>query len=356
MNLNATRTALLLVGIVFTAYHSARTLFWTGPVKYPVLIIITVCIVALVTLIGLFAQSRTSPAAADAPLTAGGNGPSVLPGWAAILAIVTAGLTPTAIAIGVGREHVDAPYATGYIGGVGMMLTVVMIRRRVTCAWIGIGLLVLGSVAWLGPLGAFSFGLVGAIMWVSVAQIIMASLDRASRDTVRLIELQRAAAAWQAAQSVRRRERRVRVQFALQVAGPLLTKIIAQGGNVSNEDRAEARVAEGTLRDELRAPNLLDSRVRIAIEQARRRGSTVTLLDEGGLDGITDDELARIRGEIAGAISRADSARIIVRSSRHRETAVTVVGRSAAGDGLTPDDTVELWQEIARAAAPHGAT
>ena len=76
MNLNATRTALLLVGIVFTAYHSARTLFWTGPVMYPVLIIITVCIVALVTLIGLFAQSRTSPAAADAPLTAGGNGPS----------------------------------------------------------------------------------------------------------------------------------------------------------------------------------------------------------------------------------------------------------------------------------------
>lgn len=343
-----TRTALLLVGIVFTAYHAARTLFWTGPVVHPVLIIITVCIVALVTLIGLFAESRNPVVPSDVALTAGDNGPGVLPMWAGVLAMVTAALTPTAVAIGVGREHVDAPYATGYIGGVGLLLTVVMIRRRVMCAWIGVGLLVIGSVAWLGPLGAFSFGLVGAIMWVSVAQIIMHSLDRASRDTMRLLELQRAAAAWQAAQSVRRRERRVRVQFALQVAGPLLTRMIGQGGALTDEERAEARVAEGTLRDELRAPHLLDARVRIAIERARRRGSAVTLLDEGGLDGLSDDELGRIRGEIADAISDAQSARIIVRSSRHAEIAVTVVGRSAAGDGLAADDTVELWQEIAR--------
>ena len=344
----ATRTALLLVGIVFTAYHAARTLFWTGPVVHPVLIIITVCIVALVTLIGLFAESRNPVVSSDVALTAGGNGPGVLPMWAGVLGMVTAALTPTAVAIGVGREHVDAPYATGYIGGVGLLLTVVMIRRRVMCAWIGVGLLVIGSVAWLGPLGAFSFGLVGAIMWVSVAQIIMHSLDRASRDTMRLLELQRAAAAWQAAQSVRRRERRVRVQFALQVAGPLLTRMIGQEGALTDEERAEARVAEGSLRDELRAPHLLDTRVRIAIERARRQGGTVTLLDEGGLDGLHDDELGRIRGEIADAISDAQSARIIVRSSRHAEIAVTVVGRSAAGDGLAADDTVELWQEIAR--------
>lgn len=348
MNLT-TRTALLLVGIVFTAYHAARTLFWTGPVMHPILVIITVCFVALATLIALFAEPRTPAVAIDAPLTAGGNGPKVLPMWAAVLALVAAALTPTAIAIGVGRDHVDAPYATGYIGGIGLLMTVVMIRRRVMCAWLGVALLVIGSVIWLGPLGAFSFGLVGAIMWVSVAQIIMHSLDRASRDTVRLIELQRAAAAWQAAQSVRRRERRVRVQFALQVAGPLLTRMIGQGGALTSEERAEARVAEGTLRDELRAPNLLDTRVRVAIEQARRQGSTVTLLDEGGLDGLTEEELGRIRGEIADAIASAPSARIIVRSSRHPEIAVTVVGRSAAGDGLTPEDTVELWQEIARA-------
>ena len=347
----STRTALLLVGIVFTAYHAARTLFWTGPVRHPILIIITVCIVALVTLIGLFAESRAGSGNADAPLTAGGNGPGVLPTWAAVLALVTAALTPTAMALGVGRENVEAPYATGYIGGVGLMLTVAMIRRRVMCAWVGVGLLVIGAVTWLGPLGAFSFGLVGAIMWVSVAQIIMASLDRASRDTVRLIELQRAAAAWQAAQSVRRRDRRIRVQFALQVAGPLLTRMIAQGGALTEDERAEARVAEGTLRDELRAPNLLDTRVRVAIEQARRRGSAVTLLDEGGLDGLPEGELTRIRGEIAQAIAGSDAARIIVRSSRHPETAVTVVGRSAAGDGLTADDTVELWQEIARTVA-----
>jgi hypothetical protein len=47
-----------------------------------------------------------------------------------------------------------------------------------------------------------------------------------------------------------------------------------------------ARIAEATLRDELRGSALLDDGVRAALVAARAAGSSVSMLDEGGLDGI----------------------------------------------------------------------
>ncbi|MNP86570.1 hypothetical protein D3C76_1868910 [compost metagenome] len=49
-------------------------------------------------------------------------------------------------------------------------------------------------------------------------------------------------------------------------------------------------------------------------------------------------------------LTRAESARLIIRSSRDPRVAVTVVGRAgtrASGD----DDSVDLWHEILREAA-----
>ena len=154
-------------------------------------------------------------------------------------------------------------------------------------------------MVWMGPAAALALGLVGSIVWVAAAQLLLLSMDRAARDTARLAQLQRAASAWQASQSGRQRERRVQVQQALAVAGPVLARTVSSGGALSAEDRLEARLAEGRLRDEMRAPRLLDEAVRIELERARRRGANVTVLDEGGLEGLEEDSLAVIRAELA---------------------------------------------------------
>ena len=106
-----------------------------------------------------------------------------------------------------------------------------------------------------------------------------------------------------------------------------------------------ARLAEGTLRDELRGAGLLDDDVRAALSAARGRGSVVSVLDEGGLDDLAPDDRAELRAELARLIEGARSQRLYIRASTHPDIAVTVVGRSASDGG---EDTVDLWREFAR--------
>ena len=142
-----------------------------------------------------------------------------------------------------------------------------------------------------------------------------------------------------------RRERRTQVQRALAVAGPVLAHTIAVGGHLDDTERQLALIAEGTLRDELRGPALLDDDVRAALSAARARGATVSVLDEGGLDDLTAEQRAELRAELARVIAGSCSQRLYIRASTHPDVAVTVVGRPAS-DGA--DDVVDLWREFPR--------
>ena len=82
------------------------------------------------------------------------------------------------------------------------------------------------------------------------------------------------------------------------------------------------------------------------IERARRRGTNVTVLDEGGLDRLEEATLAIIRTELADTLRTARSDRLYIRTSPDERVAVTVVGRSAAGAGMSDEDAVDLWREI----------
>src|SRR6185437_9458131 len=256
------RHVLIGLAVAFTAYLSARGLWWTEPVARPVGMIASLVVYLLITWLCLLVEPaggrRTTPDDHDVPLTAGSRGPVPLPTWAAALAFALAIALPTGLTLFAGTGSAGAPYVTWYIGGIGALMTIVMVRRRTWWAWAGTAALAVVSGVWLGPLNALAMGLVGSVLWVGVAQLLMRSFDRAARDTSQLQELQAAASSWQAAQSGRRRERRVQVQRALTIAGPVLTRAIEVGGAITPADRAEATIAEGRLRDELRGGRLLD--------------------------------------------------------------------------------------------------
>lgn len=341
------RGLLIGLGLIFSLYLSIRGMVWTMPVDIPSLMIASTLFLMVLTIIVLFAEPRVPTMvrlSADVPLTAGSRGPTVLPVWAAVLAVVAAAIVPTAVALAAGPDHRTAPYATAYLGAVGAILTIATVRRRAVFAWVGVTLLAAGSVLWMGPLAALGQGLTGSIMWIAMAQFLLRSLDRAARDTVQLVDLQRAAVSWQSAQEARQRERRRRVQFALTVAGPVLGRVIETGGLLTPDERLGARIAEGSLRDELRGARLMDDRVRAELDAARVRGVNVTVFDEGGLDALDPDTLAGIRGELAGVIAAAQTERLIIRTVRDGKVAVTVVGRVGADE----DADVDIWHEIAR--------
>ncbi|WP_375384711.1 hypothetical protein [uncultured Microbacterium sp.] len=341
------RQVLTALGFAFTAYLAGRGLYWTGPVQYPLVMMATLGLYLLTAWLCLFWYRR--PTEADAGPGDGIPSPERLPAWACVMALAAALLAPTTIALAVGPNARTAPYATWAIGGIGVLMVIVMVRRRPWVAWAGIVIMGVESMIWMGAIPALALGLVGSIVWVAGTQVMIVLLDRAALDTAHLATLQRAASAWQASQTVRQRERRLQVQRALVVAGPVLTRTVASGGELDEADRIEARIAEGRLRDELRGPRLLDDDVRAQLDAVRRRGTAVTVLDEGGLEGLDEKSLALIRSRLADTLRTASSDRLYIRTSPHERIAVTVVGRSGAGSGLSEEDAVDLWAEIPHA-------
>jgi hypothetical protein len=342
------RQIIVGLGLAFTAYLAARGLWWTDPVPEPLVVIAALVLYLVTTWLCIFWEQRSAEPAAAAsdggPMSTASR--TRLPSWAGVLALACAFIVPSAIAVAVAPDDRTEPFATWYLGGIGALMTIVMVRRRPWIAWIGIAALAVASMAWMGPLNALNLGLVGSIVWVAATQLMLLSIDRAASDTAQLAQLERAASAWQASQTGRQRERRIQVQRALAVAGPVLTRTVSSGGSLDEEERTQARLAEGRLRDEMRGPRLLDDAVHAELERARRRGTNVTVLDEGGLDGLDEPTLAIIRTELAETLRSARSDRLYIRTSPDERVAVTVVGRSASGQGLSDEDAVDLWHEI----------
>lgn len=320
------------LALVFACYFSARALWWTTPPPRPLLVVLAVAIF-LVSFAGI-----TIVGSARAAL---------LPRWATVVALAATVAIPQLSNLGLDVSTLRAPYATWYIGGVGLIGVVCIVRGRPLVGWLVLLLLTVSSTAWIGFLESLGLGLVGSTVWMVIAQLLVAFWRRAVRDTDRLAGIQQTASAWQATQIVRQRERRERVQYALDVAGPVLTRVIATRGDLSPQERRAARLAEGRLRDEIRGGELLNERARAAIESARARGASVTVFDDGGLEGLDEQTKGRIREELAEVLADSASARLIIRAPKGSRIAVTVVGRTAAGES-SDEDSVELWHEIPR--------
>lgn len=248
-------------------------------------------------------------------------------------------------------------YATWYVAGVGVLMTITSTRRRHAFAWIGIAFLVVQTAVWAGPAGILNLGVIGSISWVAVSHILSRALAKATKDAQRFTIAEREATDWQAAQDAHVHERQFRLGQTSAMALSMLRQIQDCGGDLSDEQRQECVYLEGAIRDEIRGRKLLNDAVRDEVMLARRRGATVTLLDEGGLDDLEDHELDRVLNRLALAIHETNADKVIARTvPEGSEVAVTVVGLRSADDGHSSalgqdsleDDEVDLWLEIPR--------
>lgn len=325
------RSITTALALGFAMYFAARAIWWIVQPSAPLL---------MVAAIGLYLAATLTA------VLAGAVRAMRMPVGSAMLAFGTSIAVPSLVSLSLIATAREAGFATWYIGAIGLLAVVCIVRRQPLWGWSMLAALIVSASIYLGPAKAFTLGLVGSITWVVVAQLLVLFWDRAVRDTERLADIQQAVSAWNATQEVRQRERRVRAQLALAVAGPVLTRTVASRGDLTEQERIDARLAEGTLRDELRGAILLNDAVRRAISDARRRGTLVTVFDEGGMDGLDEVRMEQIRDELADVLQQARSNRVIIRAGRDDTVAVTVVGRAAGG--AHDDDAVDLWREIRR--------
>ncbi|QTX05304.1 hypothetical protein [Agromyces archimandritae] len=247
-------------------------------------------------------------------------------------------------------------YATWHVAAVGTLMTIVAARRRLVVAWLGVGFLAAETWIWAGPEALGRLGVFGSIVWVGIAHMLASALARAAREARKFAQAEREAAAWQAAQDAHLFEGRFRLAQTNRIAAPMLRRIMDRGGDLTPAQRRECRMLEAAIRDEIRGRMLLTDTVRHEVQRARERGATVTLLDEGGIDGLDEVERDRVLSRLAEAIAASKADRIVARTATEDSgAAVTVVGlrqpvgaeASALGDD-DADDEVEFWLEIPR--------
>jgi hypothetical protein len=279
-----------------------------------------------------------------------------LPIWVAAFDVAVVAAGTLLVSSQLPLDGTPLGYATWYVAAAGALMVIVATRLQLFWAWLGIAFVTVHTLFWAGPAAVLDFGVIGSISWVVVAHVIGLALARAGRESRRFTQAERETADWQAAQEAHVTERQFRLGQTSQMAFRMLQRIQRSEGRLTPAEREECLHLEGAIRDEIRGRKLLNDAVREQVMEARRRGVTVTLLDEGGIDDLPDADLDRVLGELAAALRSTDADRVIARTVPDgSDIAVTVVGLREADEhtrmlGMHDDgeDDVALWLEIPR--------
>jgi len=345
VRITISRVLAVTLAAVFSAYHLVLASVSLTTYADPVPVVVCGVLYAVVTVLALWPSRST-----------------IMPLWSACAALAVAVVLPVQLSVQLDPEATNG-YATWYVAAVGTLMVIVSARRRRGLAWTGVGFLAVHAVVWGGPAALVDTGVIGSVSWVAFSTAMSATLARAGRETREFVLAEQEAADWQAAQEAHLSERQVRLAQTGRTARPMLQAIVDQEGDLTEEQRSECLYLEAGIRDEIRGRRLLDDRVRQAVLEARRRGTVVSLLDEGGIDDLSEADLHRVHGQLAEAVRGTSADSIIVRTvPGGGDAAVTVVGlgqpdpaATALGAGVSPGaledddaDEVRLWLQIPR--------
>ncbi|MFM7014215.1 MAG: hypothetical protein ACKOXT_04425 [Actinomycetota bacterium] len=235
-------------------------------------------------------------------------------------------------------ETARGTQATWYVTGIATLLAINAIRQHKIIAWIGFGVLTIQIISWGGFEVFFNAGLAGALGLVVAAHAISVGLENSSREASGYLELAKSTAATSAVETAIRAERSTRLNNTLQGAMPILKKIA--NGEIGEREREEARLLEADLRDEIRGRMLLNPRLKLAVRSARSRGVEVVLLDEGGLEGVSEENAEAYRDRLSDELEKIREGRVTIRAPHQDRHKVTFV---ASRSGTAKPD---VWLQL----------
>lgn len=218
---------------------------------------------------------------------------------------------------------------------------------------VAVGCLVLQMTLWAGPVGMLRLGVAAELVLVIAALTMHRAMHRVTVAADAATARERELTIWQADQDAFQLERQMRLRLAGRNATPMLQRIIDRGGRLDEASRAECRVLEQTLRDEIRGRRLLNDAVRRAVLAHRRRGAFVQVLDDGGLDDLPARALNPLLDDLAARLEDVRSTRIVIRTGQPgSDSAITVVAttpdETAVALGLDDAEHVDLWIAVPR--------
>ncbi len=220
-------------------------------------------------------------------------------------------------------------FAAWYIGASTWMLFILALRGRLLMAWLGyLGLTSL-TATWSLIVGRPLTDLIGLHSKEAGLLLVGTLFTLSLRVVARRTEAYQATVLARAAESAglesARDARARRVAELSVIAAPVLRRI-ASGGELDDETRRECLIVEARLRDGLRARSLYTPVIIEVVEAARRRGVTVTLMDDRGEAHLEETTIAAIETQIVGVLSGMASGTATVRlRPATQDAAVSIV-------------------------------
>jgi uncharacterized membrane protein len=313
--IRVSRGAISLIAGLFGLYYAVLGAFWVAKYQEPIVGVLAILLysAAMLVTVGLYKGVR-------------------MPVIQAFINLSVAVYPPLLVnPIIQGENH--NTFATWYIGALGALLAATAVRGHRAIAWIAAATVAVEVVVWGGAEAVYDLGLVGMLLLVAAGQAISLGLDRASLEAKTLSDQALADAAATAATSVQRLERKERAQRALESSLPMLQRIVVSGGSLTENERVEARLAEASLRDEIRGRELVNERVREAVRLARIRGVEVVMLDEGGLDSADSELRANILDDVAATLDGLSFGKVTVRAPANEAWMVTIAATAPGSAG-----------------------
>ncbi|MFM5967636.1 MAG: hypothetical protein ACKOQ8_01170 [Micrococcales bacterium] len=317
------RWLLSILAVLYTALHAVIGSFWVAQYDESFTAVLAIVLYLVVTLSTIFLYRGTR-----------------LPSPHAWVAVALGLLVPVLAQSQLDPSHFG-DYSTWYVVGIGTLFAVIAIREHVVLAVVAVALESIIVSSWAGWGNFFATGLLGPIMIVAGAAVVTVGLRRASDETKRYSDQTTLAMAESAALQAAGEQRARLLRLTLDKALPMLRRI-AEPVELSDEEKLEARLLEAALRDEIRGKGLIGDVTRAAIDRARRRGVSVSVLDEGGVANLEPDELENLHIRLAAELDGISSGRVTIRSPREEEWLLTIA--AFADDSNVPS----LWLRLSR--------
>jgi len=313
--IRVSRGAISLIAGLFGLYYAVLGAFWVAKYQEPIVGVLAILLysAAMLVTVGLYKGVR-------------------MPVFQSFINLSVAVYLPLLVnPIIHGGNH--NTFATWYIGALGVLLAATAVRGHRTVAWVAGATVAVEVVVWGGWETIYDAGLIGMVLLIAAGQGISLGLERASREAKALSDQALADAAATAATSVQRLERKVRAQSALESSLQMLQRIVAAGGMLTENERVEAKLAEASLRDEIRGRELVNDRVREAVRLARIRGVEVVMLDEGGLDDAAPGLRSKILDDVAATLDGLSFGKVTVRAPANETWMVTIAATAPGSVG-----------------------
>jgi hypothetical protein len=316
------RAAISLFALAFGVYHGALGLLNLESYDRPIYAAVAVFTYFLALIVSISHQPGLR-----------------LPNHKAVFSLVVALIIPLLMSASISEDH-SGNHSTWYVAGVATLMAVVALRHHKSMAWFGVVVMSAQVVLWGGLGTLFNAGIFGALMLVTAAHSASVTLASSAKAAEDFREQALITSAATAAKSAARNERQVRVEQALGTALPILNKIERQAGNLSPQDRKQALALEAILRDQIRGRHFDSPKLLSEISAARARGVEVQVLDDGGLDQLSEQERDKLLADVAKHVSTVFEGRLVLRSVADEAWTVSVTATRPGSD--SPDLFVRL--------------